>query len=113
MKNVIYFCVDNDIYMELLIIKKDSVGCHAYSEVMSSIESGLSPIITTQLGIMSFELIKKGYDIFLCSKYNIIKVEEGMEFETGYLLSEPQYYEYNDIFDVFRTGYFDKLLNMQ
>lgn len=71
-------------------------------------------IVTTSIAHLSYDLINKEYEVFLCYKDKRVKVEDGMELtESGYCLSEPHYYEDADILNCFKSGYFDKFLGIK
>ena len=62
---------------------------------------------------MTFDLMDKGYEIYLCYRDKKIKIEDGMELVGGYCLSKPVYYDESDIIDVFKFGYFNKMLGIE
>lgn len=110
-KKKIYFCVD-DLSMRILW---DKGYCPtSYEATEDHIENGLSPIITNSIAHLSFDVINKGYDVYLCYQDKKVRIEEGMELsESGYCLSEPSCCEDADILDCFRIGYFDEILGIK
>ena len=114
MKKTIYFCIDLISKNEL----EDSLGsytrCTCYEDTDDAIEHDASTILTTSIAHLSFGVINKGYEIYLCYQDKKVKIEEGMELsESGYCLSEPSCCEDADILDCFRTGYFDEILGIK
>lgn len=109
MKKKIYFCVDS---ISARKFAATGIGLiYTYYGTQQEIERGTNRIATTSLAHLTFDVINMGYDVYLCYKNKKVKIEEGMQLnESGYCLSEPSCYEDSDILDIFKSGYFDKML---
>lgn len=109
MKKEIYFCVD-DISASKFAVKGIGLN-YTYDGTEQEIKRGTNRIATTSLAHLTFDVINMGHDVYLCYNDKKVKIEEGMQLsETGYSLSESYYCEDADIFDIFRSGFFDKRL---
>lgn len=114
MKKKIYFCIDLISKNEL----EDSLGsytrCTCFEDTDDAIEHDASTILTTSIAHLSFDVINKGYEVYLCYQDKKVRIEEGMELsESGYCLSEPSYNGDADILDCFKCGYFDEMLGIK
>ena len=106
----IYFCIDEYSYEGHF--PDSCYFVRDYERTQKYIEEGTN-IVTTSLAHLSYDLINRGYDIFLCYKNKRIKIEDGMQLsDSGYCLSEPNCCEDADILDIFKSGYFDELLGI-
>lgn len=112
LKKRIFFCIDNSSEVLQYAIRK-AVLCRCFDNTKKAINKGEECIITSSLANMSFDVIDKGYEMYLCYKDKMVKIEEDMELHDGYTLSRPTYYEDPDILDCFTTGYFDELLDLE
>lgn len=109
MKKEIYFCVDG-ISAAKFAAKEIGLN-YTYDGTEQEIKRGTNRIATTSLAHLTFDVINMGYDVYLCYKDKKVKIEEGMQLsESGYCLSEPSCCEDSDILDIFKSGYFDKML---
>lgn len=115
MEKKIYFCLDrvSDL-MQYALHPRVKVLSH-YCETEAAIKRGDQCIITTQIAHISFDIIDKGYDVYLCYKDKKVKVEEGMMLgeDREYRLARPSYYDDADILDCLMSGYFDNLLGIK
>lgn len=109
MAKEIYICIDG---FSARNFAKEGIGmCYTYDGTEREIEFGVNKIATTSLAHLTFDVINKGYDMYLCYKDNMVKVEEGMQLsDSGYCLSEPSCCDDCDILECFKSGYFDKML---
>ena len=111
MEKEIYFCVDNNTYQHLCDTLGGGKLCSVDYDLMERAIGRADRIVTTSLAHLTFDVINMGYDVYLCYKDKKVKIEEGMQLsESGYCLSEPSCCEDSDILDIFKSGYFDKML---
>lgn len=110
MSKQIFFCIDEYSYEG-----RFPQTCHFvrdYERTQKYIEKGVD-IVTTSLAHLTYDLINREYEVFLCYKDKKIRIEDGMQLsESGYCLSEPSCCEDADILDIFKSGYFDELLGI-
>ena len=113
MERKIYFCADNvsyedlEDYYELWVY--DLGLAISYSETSKLLTEEHSIIITTSIAHLSFDLLDKGYEIFLCYKGRIVKIEPHMDMgENGMDLKRS-----NNILKMFRAGVFNELLGIE
>ena len=110
MSKQIFFCIDEYSYE-----CRYPQTCHFvrdYERTQMYIEEGVD-IVTTSLAHLTYDLINREYEVFLCYKDKKIRIEDGMQLsESGYCLSEPGCCEDADILDIFKSGYFDELLGI-
>lgn len=115
MEKKIYFCLDrvSDL-MQYALHPRVKVLSH-YCETEAAIKRGDQCIITTSIAHISFDIIDKGYDVYLCYKDKKVKVEEGMMLgeDREYRLARPSYYDDADILHCFMSGYFDDMLGIK
>ena len=106
----IYFCVD---YASSVYLYSDNVyDCRDYENTEHAIKMGHSPIVTTSIAHLSFDLIELGYDIYLCYGDKKVKIEPHMDLSG---IGEPckdLRFSHN-IFKMFRAGIFNKLLGIE
>ena len=108
----IYFCVDTRSYTTQMLSNHGACGYHDYLQARHAMEIGITPIVTSQMALMTFHQIGD-YEAYICYKYRVIKIEEGMQLDdTGYCLSKPSCIEDHDILDVFINGYFNEMLGI-
>ena len=104
----IYFCVDNSINIEEIAPEDIYLS---YDETEKAIKCGDSPIYTLSLAHLSFDLLDKGYQIFLCKGDKKVKIEIKMPLSykgmTDFLHKNCDEY----LLDWFLSGWFDELLN--
>ncbi len=111
MKKFIYFCVDYNTYQHVCDTLNESKWCSIDYDSTERVIGKVNRIVTTSLAHLTFYVLNMGYDVYLCYKDKKVKIEEGMQLsESGYCLSEPSCCEDSDILDVFKSGYFDKML---
>jgi len=111
MKKKIYFCVDYNTYQCLCDTLNESKWCSVDYDSTERAIGKVNSIVTTSLAHLTFDVINMGYDVYLCYKDKKVKIEDGMQLsESGYCLSEPSCCEDADILDMFKSGYFDKML---
>lgn len=109
----VYFCIDTESYTKQMINNRGAVGYSDYLQTRHGLTTGITPIVTSQLALMTFYDIDD-YDAYICYKDKTVKIEEGMQLsDTGYFLSRPSCCEDSDILDVFKTGYFDDMLGIK
>lgn len=111
----IYFCVDIESYTKQMLDNRGAVGYYDYIQASHAISIGITPIVTSQLALMTFYLKEIAcYDVYICYKEKKIKIEECMQLsDSGYCLSCPSCCEDSDILDVFKEGYFNDLLGIK
>ena len=107
----IYFCVDeltaylraNDEFTGTL------VNCKGYRETDKALEIKFDRIVTTSMAHFSFDLISQGYNIYLCHKDRIIKIEPHMDLSG---IDEPckDLRFGHNILKLFMAGIFNELL---
>ena len=51
MKNVIYFCVDNDSHNRLMLSLYHPAGCLRYDDTRFAIDNGIPTIVSSELGL--------------------------------------------------------------
>lgn len=111
MKKEIYFCVDYNTYQHLCDTLNESKWCSIDYDSTERVIGKVNRIVTTSLAHLTFDVINMGYDIYLCYNDKKVRIEDGMQLsESGYCLSEPSCCEDSDILDIFKSGYFDKML---
>lgn len=105
----IYFCVDIKSYK-----RWGDIPCHqlpTYLATGKAIQEGFSPIVTASLAHLSFDLLDKGYNIYLCKGDKKVKIEVGMPLSNKGM-SDHLHRAFNeDLLDWFVSGWFDELLN--
>ena len=112
LKKKFYICIDG--------ISVRDIGAYrdccwpTYSGTETALKFNEKIIITTSIAHLSFETIRKGYDLYLCYEDKKIKIEEGMKLGDSEMTLRPATYlgEW-DILDYFKAGYFNKLLGIQ
>lgn len=110
MNKQIYFCIDEYSYESRY--PQTCYFVRDYERTQKYIDEG-ADIVTTSLAHLSYDLINKGYNIYLCYKDKKMKIEDGMQLsKSGYCLSEPSCCEDSDILDCFKSGYFDERLGI-
>ena len=118
MTKEIYFCIDNQSYLEYSChkpkLKQQPVfNPTNYALTQQGIDEGVCLIVTTSLAHLSFDLMNKGYNIYLCYKDKKVKIEDGMRLQEGSRMTRPICYEDADILDCFQWGYFNGLLGIE
>lgn len=109
----VYFCIDTESYTKQMLNNRGAVGYYDYLQARHGMKIGVTPIVTSQLALMTFYHIGD-YDAYICYKDRTVKIEEGMQLsDTGYCLSSPTCCEDADILDVFTSGYFDDILGIK
>lgn len=112
-KKEIYFCVDTESYTKQMMKHRGALGYYDYLQAQHAMNIGLSPIVTSQLALMTFAQIGD-YEAYICYKDKAVEIEEGMQLdESGYCLSRPTYREDADILENFIDGYFNGLLGIE
>ena len=111
-KKVIYFCVDSESFTIQITKGHNATGYVTYLEAKHGMSIGVTPIVTSQMALMTFYQIGD-YEAYICYQNKVIKIEEGMQLdELGYCLSRPSCCEDSDILDCFLSGYFNKMLGI-
>ena len=112
-KKVIYFCVDTESYTKQMLNNRGAVGYYDYLQARHGMNIGVTPIVTSQMALMTFYQIGD-YEAYICYKDKAIKIEEGMQLaDTGYCLSRPSCCEDSDILDDFICGCFNEMLGIK
>lgn len=116
MNKEIYFCVDTKTLDNQYIKTAKNCGilcvyCKGYRETESAIKLDFDDIIifTTSMANFSFDLIEKGYDIYLCHDNRQIKIEPHMDL-TGKGKPCKDLRFGNNILKLFLAGVFNELL---
>lgn len=104
MNKEIYFCVDEDSFY---VRNEGIIRRETYETTELEINAGNSPILTTSLAHLSFDLIDKGYNIYLCYRDKKVKIERGITLASGNRIWE------GDLLHYFRNNQFDELLGIQ
>ena len=102
----IYFCIDRkseDYFSETFI--DSAYVCLFYNSAENSIRHGNTPIVTTSLAHLSYELMDEGYNIYLCSRDKKVKVEEGIDI---YSVAKLDRHNFPVLLDVLLGGGFDR-----
>lgn len=103
-KKVIYFCVDIESYTEQMLNNRGACGYYDYLQARHAMSIGVTPIVTSQLALMTFYQIGD-YEAYICYKDKAIKIEESMRLDGCC--------EDYDILDVFINGHFNKMLGIK
>ena len=111
-KKLIYFCVDTVSYTQQMLNNRGAVGYHDYLQARHGMSIGVTPIVTSQMALMTFYQIGD-YEAYICYKDKAVKIEEGMELAEGYTLTKPTYSDDADLLDTFIMGYFNELLGIK
>ena len=111
-KKVIYFCVDSESFIIRMTGNHEAVGYTDYLHGRRVMNMGVTPMVTTQLALMTFYQIGD-YEAYICYRNKAIKIEEGMELAEGYTLTKPTYSDDADLLDTFIMGYFNELLGIK
>lgn len=111
-KKKIYFCIDTESYTKQMVNNRGAVGYYDYRQAKHGMNIGVTPIVTSQLALMSFDQIGD-YESYICYKDKAIKIEVGMKLDEYNRLSVPSCCEDSDILDVFLMGYFDEMLGIK
>lgn len=118
-KKIIYFCVDikskNRLIIEYSKDKYDDLVCcfpESYYGTENCIKTFVDIIVTTSLAHLSFDLINKGYDIYLCFKDKKVRIKPHMDLSG---IGEPckDLRFGHNIFKLFKAGIFNQLLGME
>ena len=111
----IYFCADNvsyenlEAYYELWVY--DLGLAVSYSETSKLLTEEHSIIITTSIANLSFDLINEGYEIFLCYKDKVVKIEPHMDL-SGCGEPDKDLRAGHNIIKLFMAGLFNKVLGI-
>lgn len=100
----IHFDLDMSIIPEMLVnpITTDDIG-FTFDGTKDIIERGLDKIYTTQLSLLSFDLLNKGYKIFVHRNWKCLEFRPYMDYSG----SKEIRFAHN-IEKLVRCGYFDK-----
>lgn len=109
MNKEIYFCVDE---VSLRLLWNKGYCSQTYEKTESHISEGLSPIVTTSIAHLSFDLLTLGYDIYLCYKDKKVKIEPYMDLSGIDEPGKDLRFGHN-IFKMFRAGIFNELLGIE
>ena len=101
----IYFLVDGLIPVNLLNCLEGCKICTTYDSTEDAIKNGIDKIATYSMVHLSFDLLDKGYDIYLLNDGNIVKITPHMP-EIDKDLKRG-----HNIRKLFLAGVFDDLVN--
>lgn len=116
---IIYFCVDsksrNKLIIEYSKDEYDNFDCffpETYYGTENCIKSNGDIIVTSSLAHLSFDLISRGYDIYLCFRDKKVKIEPHMDLSG---IGEPckDLRFGHNIFKLFKAGIFNQLLGIE
>lgn len=96
----IYFCLN---YIDVPDI------CLTYEETEQDLIKGKECIYTTSMAHFSFDLIERGYDIYLCYRDKRVKIEPHMDLSGNGEPCKDLRFGHN-IFKMFRAGIFNHLI---
>lgn len=113
MNKEIYFCVDLESYecfgKDLLVFMSTS-----YDGMERALKANKPIIATTSLAQLSFDLIDKGYDIYLCYKDKKVKIYKGMILPCGVKVEDWNSPNVDcALLLTFMQGKFDELLGIK
>ena len=109
MNKKIYFCLD---FGSFGFADINSAFCKYYLLTSEAIECGEPSIYTLSIAHLSFDLLDKGYDIYLCYKDKQVKIEPGMEL---HLDGSPckEIRRGHNLLKLFLGGTFNELLGIE
>lgn len=110
MNKEIYFCIDKLSYYGFLVDNGVEIEqAISYEQTDKFIAENRTPIVTTSLLHLSYDLIDKGYSIYLCHNDKHVKVEEEIELEGyGWLCRK----HVGTLLEHFQQGVFNKHLGI-
>ena len=114
MNKEIYFCVDIESFEKYSEDTQDKVISKSYQNTEYWIKNNLGEnnlMVTLSLAHLSFDLIKMGYDIYLCYQDTKVKIEPYMHLTKDGSLCKDLRLEHN-ILKLFIAGVFDEILNI-
>lgn len=114
MNKEIYFCVDIDSFNKYSEDIQGKVICKSYQNTNYWINNNLGEnnlLITLSLAHLSFDLIKMGYDIYLCYEDTKVKIEPHMNLTKDGSPCKDLKSEHN-ILKLFIAGVFNEVLNI-
>ena len=114
MNKEIYFCVDINSFNKYSEDILEKVISKSYQNTEYWINNNLGEsnlMITLSLAHLSFDLIKMGYDIYLCYEDTKVKIEPHMTLTKDGSPCKDLRLEHN-IFKLFIAGVFDEILNI-
>lgn len=83
--------------------------CLTYEETDRALNKGKECIYTTSMAHFSFDLIERGYDIYLCYRDKKVKIEPHMDLSGNGEPCKDLRFAHN-IFKMFRAGIFNPLI---
>lgn len=83
--------------------------CLTYEETEQDLNKGKECIYTTSMAHFSFDLIERGYDIYLCYRDKKVKIEPHMDLSGNGEPCKDLRFAHN-IFKMFRAGIFNHLI---
>ena len=114
MNKEIYFCVDINSFNKYSEDIQDKVISKSYQNTEYWINNNLGEsnlMITLSLAHLSFDLIKMGYDIYLCYEDTKVKIEPHMNLTKDGSPCKDLKSEHN-ILKLFIAGVFNEILNI-
>lgn len=114
MNKEIYFCVDIDSFEKYSEDIQGKVISKSYKSADYWINNNLGEnnlMVTLSLAHLSFDLIKMGYDIYLCYEDTKVKIEPHMTLTKDGGPCKDLRFEHN-ILKLFISGVFDEILNI-
>ena len=110
----IYFCIDIESFEKYSEDIQGKVISKSYESTEYWINHNLGEsnlIITLSLAHLSFDLIKMGYDIYLCYEDTKVKIEPHMNLTKDGSPCKDLKFEHN-ILKLFIAGVFNEVLNI-
>lgn len=101
----IYFLVDGLIPANLFNCLEGCKICTTYDSTEDAIKNGIDKIATYSMVHFSFDLLDKGYDIYLLNDGNIVKITPHMS------EIDKDIKRTHNIRNLFLAGVFDDLVN--
>ena len=114
MNKEIYFWIDSNSFNKYSKDIQEKVISKSYQNTEYWINHNLGEnnlMVTLSLAHLSFDLIKMGYDIYLCYEDTKVKIEPHMNLTKDGSLCKDLRSEHN-ILKLFIAGVFDEILNI-
>lgn len=111
-KRKIFVCIDQKTFEEKRGNTK-AVSAYTYLETLSEISAGTSDIVTTDVSCISFSLVDKGFEVFVCKGDKIIRIDDSLKVESdGKEVRYLWVFAKEQLLSVFKKGIFDKFLGI-